>query len=242
MNITHIFFGVQGTLASPEQIRRCYHTHLGEILNARYGGAVEAWKAARLRIEADWESYYADLDLGGDDGLEHLWEGQLRTTRALFRLVGVSEPDITHMIVLSRELPEVVMQSCNTLYPETKTIMAALYDAKLILGVTSQMVSSQVKSLLRGGGVLDYFGGPIVGPDVVESAGEGIDFYQSSVRIAGTVPEQCLMVDCSRQRLHQAKTAGLATMMIWRSEHPHKPQTIHPVIHDLWGIIDHLKN
>lgn len=95
---THIFFGLHGTLVESAQLQACIKRNCVRILNQRYGPA--DWAEAERRLMQDWDSYYADLDLDGEYGIDHLWEGLYRTTRARFRMAGRPE-----LRALSRELP-----------------------------------------------------------------------------------------------------------------------------------------
>jgi hypothetical protein len=63
-----------------------------EVLHAGYGGEREMWSHAYRQVAEDWESYWADLDLNGDDSVEQWREGRWRTVRAWFRLAGQSLP------------------------------------------------------------------------------------------------------------------------------------------------------
>ncbi|MEO8395909.1 MAG: hypothetical protein ABI700_23135, partial [Chloroflexota bacterium] len=86
--ITHVFFEVPGVLVDRAALRRGYRANLGRIMAERYEGSAVEWCAAYDCILADWDSYYADLNLSGDDGIADMREGQYRTTRALFRRKG----------------------------------------------------------------------------------------------------------------------------------------------------------
>jgi hypothetical protein len=59
-----------------------------EVLQTGYGGERDTWTHAYQQVAEDWESYWADLDLNGDDSVEQWREGRWRTVRAWFRLAG----------------------------------------------------------------------------------------------------------------------------------------------------------
>ena len=62
------------------------------VMSRRHGGTVETWQSAYQQIVDDWESYWDDLNLSGDDSLFQWREGRWRVIRALFRLVGRPSP------------------------------------------------------------------------------------------------------------------------------------------------------
>ena len=214
MTITHIFFDLSGTLVDSARMQQCYAHHLGLVMAERFGGSADAWTQANLTILADWDSYFADLDFDGDDGMADLWEGQLRVTRALFRLTGVKEPDGDVLAALSRELPYLATRRCDALYPESKLVIESLFHAGYVLGVATHLVSAQARGTLEGAGVLDYFRGPLLCPDVTERFRKDRDFF-----LTARIPsENCLVVDDSAEGIRGAKAAGMQTAYLRRDK------------------------
>ncbi len=122
--ITHVFFDLHGTLIdAANRLPPCYAQAQAALLAARYGGAPADWIEANRRVTADWDSYYADLDLGSDDGLDQLWEGQTRILRALFRLTGRPCPSSEEMSRLVREQHYLITRHCDALYPDARAAL-----------------------------------------------------------------------------------------------------------------------
>jgi hypothetical protein len=69
----------------------------GGALAAGQGGSPDEWTSAYQRIQDDWDSYWADLDLSGDDSLAQWREGRWRVVRGLFRLTGRAAPLVEQM-------------------------------------------------------------------------------------------------------------------------------------------------
>lgn len=218
MSITHVFFDLHGTLIDTVRLHPCYSMQLGQAMAERYGLTAEVWRDANRRIVADWDSYYADLDLGGDEGIADMWEGMLRTTRALFRLTGVAEPDMATLTALSRELPELATRRCDALYPEVKGVIARLHQSGLILGVASHAITAHIRGVLTGGAVDAHFTGPLMGPDITGSYHKNHSFFSLACIKARAVPSRCLVVDDSASAIREAKAAGLQTAFIWRKD------------------------
>lgn len=216
--ITHIFFDLHGTLVDGVKLHPCYTENLGRVMAERYGSAPETWiKANRLILE-DWDSYYADLDLGGEDGIAQMFEGLYRTTRAMFRLSGVAEPPQPELTRLSRELPGLVTITCDAFYPDAHAAVKALHAAAYVLGVTSHALRDQARGLVRGAGVLDLFAGPIIGADTAERYEKDRDYFLQAALMAGVSPSQCLVVDDVPRFVNAAKGAGMQTAQIIRKE------------------------
>ncbi len=68
--ITHVFFDVHDVLVDREPLKLYYAETLGQIMAARYGKTPDDWARAYHRVVQDWFSYYADLNLSGDEGLD----------------------------------------------------------------------------------------------------------------------------------------------------------------------------
>jgi FMN phosphatase YigB (HAD superfamily) len=236
--ISHIFFDLHGTLIHPPQMSARYDIELGRIMAARFGQKAEVWTEARRRIDKDWDSYFADLDLTGDRGIDDMWEGLYRTTRALFRLVNVPEPDRDTLWSLVRELPELATQSCDAVYPDAREVVQKLHAAGKVLGITSHAIVPQIRGTLTGGGLMDYFAGPLVGPDTAGQFDKDARFYDFAARAAGVKADVCLVVDDAPDALAGASAAGMGAAQICR------PGRLKPVFPDadclLNGSLSHL--
>ena len=216
MTITHIFFDLHGTLADGKKVHDCYSAGVGRVLSARYGTPAEAWTQANRAIVADWDSYFVDLDLEGDDGYADMWEGYFRTTRAMFRLTHTPEPSKAELLALTRELPGLAVAGCDALYPDVRAVLKQLRDAGYVLGTASNAILDQVRTTLLGGGILDKFNGPLIAADVAEQWAKDEQYYRFAALRAGVVPEHCLVVDDQAVPLHGARTAGMCTAWIDR--------------------------
>lgn len=237
--ISYIFFDLHGTLVNGGALHPCYSAALGQFMARRFGGTAADWAEANHRVLADWDSYYADLDLDGDDGIIDMWEGLFRTTRAMFRLMDVPEPPRRVLRALSRELPGIVTRNCDALFPDARPVIERLCAAGYMLGVTSHALEDQARGLLRGGDVLRYFAAPIVGPDTVERFVKDEAFYAFAARRAGVDPAECLTVDDSLPSVEAAQVAGFQALYIARR--PGTPLSARfPSVRDLSGLLTHL--
>lgn len=236
MLITHVFFDVHDVLVDPKRLELNYAANLGAIMAVRYGLTPDVWAQANRRITADWDSYYADLDLCGDDGIAHMWEGLFRTTRALFRLTGVSEPPKVELIALSRELPGLAASGCDALYPEVPGVLAELETAGLVLGVVSHALNGHICAALET--VLPRFKAAIWGADNAERFDKDVQRYQLAAAHAGVPAQNCLALDDKIAPLVSARHAGMQTLLIRR--HGQSDDTgSFPTLPDLRGVLSH---
>ena len=214
--ITHIFFEVPGVLVDRAELGRCTAHGIGLVMAERYGLQPATWTAAYQRVLADWDSYYADLNLSDDDGLADMWEGLFRTTRALFRLTGTPEPSKSELTALSRELPALAARDCAALYPEVPAVVRQLDSAGLMLGVISYSLHAQIRALLAP--ALPYFKSGLWGADNSEQFDKDAQRYRLAALRASVRPERCLIVDDHLPPLIQAKRAGMQAIQIKRDQ------------------------
>lgn len=203
-----IFLELFDILIDRERVRSGYRAHLGAFMAARYGGEPDAWLRAHDTVTADWDSYYADLDLGGDDGIDDLWEGMFRTTRALFRLTGIPEPPKPELTALARMLPSRIAALHDALIPSARAALMDCRTRRIRLGVITGSLTSYARGALTGAGVIDQFDAPILGVDTIERFVKDRDFYERAARIAHVNPGDCLLIDVDPAAREAAASAG----------------------------------
>lgn len=236
MSISHVFFDLHGTIVDRERNPSHYARGLGDFMAERYGGPADDWAEANRRIFADFDSYYADLDLGGDDCIEQMWEGEFRTTRALFRLTGTPEPPHEALWALTRERGEqATSRGGNALYPDSKPAIEALAAAGYILGTCSNALSPQVRGSLWAGGVLDYFSAPLFGADLAGHFIKDATYFGAICARVGAQPSSCLIVEDHLGAIVGARKLGAMTVHICRGEQAAKLAARSPAHHTLIG-------
>lgn len=231
MTITHIFFDLHGTLIDSAQLHPCYSDGVGRAMAAQYGGRPEAWAAVHRQIVAEWDAYYADLNLSGDDGLRDMQEGMYRTTRALFTLSGFPEPPPEEIKTLAQYLPGIAPESCPALYPDVLPALQQLFAAGYQLGVASHALSNQARGILRGSAIEHFFAAPIMGPDITEEFEKNAAFYACIVRLTAVPPDQCLIVDDHIKAIQGAQAAGMRGVLLQRDSAVETPDGIMSLHH-----------
>lgn len=209
--ISHAFFELPGVLADPARLRAGYPVHLGAVMAVRYGSTPDSWAKAYIRMREDWDSYWSDLNLKGDEPLADLWEGMFRTTRALFRLVSVAEPGKDELIAFSRVLPGLVYERFDALYPQARALLEMLRVEGVCLHVATHWTVGAARGLLAGGGAAAYFAEPIFGMDATGVFDK--DYVYLALKV-GASPECCLVVDGDPLSLAQARAAGMHTALM----------------------------
>lgn len=221
MSITHLFIDLHGVLIDPHRLHRCYSAALGQFMAERYGGDPAAWERASHKIEADWDSYYADLDFGGDDCVEQMWEGEFRVTRARFRLTNTPEPAHDELIALSREIPAAIPSRCSAAYPEARAVLEWLDAAGITLNVTTHALEAPARASLAGSELLQCFKGRVIGTDTLGRFRKDASYYRRAAHLLGVDPARCAVVDDSAEAVEGAKRVGMETVFVCRPERCH---------------------
>lgn len=215
--IRTVFFDLHGVLVDPALMHERQPAVQGALLAGRYGGDPATWTEAWRRVRDDWRSYWADLDLDGENGIDDLWEGELRVLRAQFRLAGAPYPPLDELKQLARERRYLVFRQIDAAYPDARPAVTALAGAGYTLGVVSNAPLAQIRGALEGAKLLDYFDGLVVASDLVGSFTKGPDTYRYALRRAGRRPEECVVIDDNADGVLGARDAGLHVVLIERA-------------------------
>lgn len=143
----------------------------GQALAMVAGGEAVHWQAAYERVQADWDSYWADLSLDDDDSLAQWREGRFRIVRGVFRLAGRQPPAAEHMAQYVDDLPRSVGQVCPAIQAEYRTLFRQMVDRKIGIGIiTPTQASGLVWGMLEAAG-LDSLVSVVLGPDELGQVG-----------------------------------------------------------------------
>lgn len=162
------------------------------VLAERHSGTLDGWRAATSQVAADWDSYWADLDLSGDDSLRQWREGRWRIVRAWFRLAD--QPIPGGLALFLDQLPrEVGRRIDRGWYTGAIDALRTLDAAGTQIAIIEPFNPA---SLLQG--VLDAAGFErnrvVIGPDELCQIGlEGIAWVWMA-RLAGGDPQRARFV------------------------------------------------
>src|SRR5687767_2817663 len=108
-----------------------YRQNLSQMLSEIYGDR-SAWFSAYDKVLADWDSYHADLNFSGDDGMADMREARFRIMRALFRIVGKPEPNQDEIHRLADKSIEMSYLTGDIFYHESHDLLPPLPDQYIL--------------------------------------------------------------------------------------------------------------
>jgi phosphoglycolate phosphatase-like HAD superfamily hydrolase len=145
---------------------------------AQYFGTDEsAWAQAYTTIRADWHKYHADLHLSGEDGVEDMWEGYFRITRALFRLTQTPQPTQEILWQTTHALLACPLQPQQPLAHTSADELLTHWQAQgHQLKALSYLPSSLLNAILSASGLESYFSHSFA-PDTLKRFPDEKSFY-----------------------------------------------------------------
>jgi hypothetical protein len=183
-----------GVLLDHHALGKSMPAALARVMAARHDHDPSAWQNAYLKIVADWNSYWADLSLDGQDSLAQWREGRWRVIRALFRLMRLPEPPQDAIPIYLDEVPYEIGRHCKAWKPNSVESLKVLASQGFRLGI---LAPYQPAALIRG--LLDeaQLGEPscrAFGPDEIGQFGlEGVS-WERIAEITGSDPSWCVYV------------------------------------------------
>lgn len=174
-------------------------------LTREYGDA--PWARAYRQIAADWASYFADLDYGGEEGMADMREGYYRVARALFTLTRQPEPEQPQLTALARTLAQRAPTYGDAF---TETGREHIETTRLTLIALSYHWGDHARAIIAGAGLNARFQA-VVGADTVERYTRDTRYFQLVCQHCTLEPAQCLLIEPDARIRQSAARIGIHT-------------------------------
>ena len=195
------------TLSDPFGLFAQFVRAAGTRLAANYGGNPDAWAdslaAALLALEKEYALRFVNNPLAGyNDWLEAARE---RTSAQIFAAHNLPVPfDATAQ---SKALQHDALAECNALFPDAPAALYALAQQNYILHLASGQDSLYLRGALAGAGLENVFT-ETFGPDLIDCAKEGPEYYTRIFRQLNIKPHDALVIDDQPDALRWALQTG----------------------------------
>lgn len=207
-------------LANPELLRSHYQNGLAEIMQQSYGQSQQFWLDIQTQVFADWDSYHADLNYSGDDGMADMREGRFRVTRALFRLAKLPEPSTQEMTQLAENLMTQAPKNGDALFHDSHDALNWLAEQNYSLTIVSYYPEKQVQAILCGAQI-EHEISQFIGADTFEQFDMNKRYFEYLVNKLKSQPSECLYVDNQANVIESAAQSG---MKFFQAESSVKPR------------------
>ncbi|MDX2163339.1 MAG: hypothetical protein SF162_18620 [bacterium] len=213
-----MFLGLNRVVIDPEQVRAQSPAAVGGWMAGQFGGEPVQWERAYRTLIADWDSYFADLDFAGDDGVAALWESEIRLMRGLFRLAGLPIPPLSEMSKWAYDMPRFMYHTVRAAYPDVPSALALLSQRGYKIALFADVSSHRISGLL--GGI--WPGEPValaglLGLDVTGRFRHDAAYWQIAALKAGAAPEMCIVIDALAESIDGAQAAGMRAFLLNRA-------------------------
>ena len=189
-----IIFDVDGTIANSER-----WGHLP--------ACNEAFKILSLPIQWDWPEFRQLLRIPGNaNRLYHVLSSEYDFSQADIESYVEAFVKIKKELYITKYLNQVQLRS------GIKSFIDDIIKANIRLAIVSTSYESQIKELLDSklAGYKSHFN-PILGKESGIKTGDGGVLYQTCLKQLALAPEQCLVIEDSKEGFQAAQKAGIPT-------------------------------
>lgn len=215
-----VFLDFDDTLSDPFQFHTQYVREVGALLAPQYGGQPEKWAKAAIDLLEMLEREYVERFVGYPLNGYCAWLETVRERSALkmFERMGIQPPpDPAHV---ARETQFNALLQCNAAFPGALDAMAGLFEAGCRIQIASGQESEYLMAALMGAGLESYTESKF-GPDLVDCAKEGVEYYQRIFAAAGADDSKRIVVDDSPAAIGWALQAGATVIQARVSRERH---------------------
>jgi beta-phosphoglucomutase-like phosphatase (HAD superfamily) len=208
----HLIFHLN-SLADPLLLRAHYQLGLAKIMQQRYGQPQQFWVDIQTQIFADWDSYHADLNYSGEDGMADMREGRFRLTCALFRLAKIPEPPKQEITQLADDLIAQAPKCADALGQDSIDLLLMLHKQGYFLSIISYYPEQQVQAILCGADIEEKIS-YVIGANTFEQFDMNSRYFMSLVNHLRCQPPECIYIDNQDEVIEAAAQLGMKTLYV----------------------------
>lgn len=231
-----LFFDFDDTLSEQTPFLLLYARALGKLL-APHPHESELWtQSAADMLEGLANDYAARFTNNPRNGY-NAWLNIMRAQAVHGLFARHNLPVPTDPKALALRLQDAALRQCNALLPGAQEAVRTLYDAGYTLHVASANDSEHLRSALAGAELERYFT-TLFGPDLIDCAKEGPEFYACLFAFLHLPPEQAIIIDNDPLALAWAMQAGARGIQVnlLPQETPETASSLLAVVTDLFTL------
>ena len=215
-----IFLDFDDTLSDPFQFHAQYVREVGAVLAPRYGGSAERWAKAAIDLLEMLEAEYIERFEGSPLNGYCAWLETVRERSAvrMFQWMGIPVPNDRARV--ARETQFDALRRCNAAFPGAAEALRELCAADCSIHIASGQESEYLTAALMGADLDSYIGSKF-GPDLVDCAKEGPEYYERIFHAVGVKASNAVVVDDYPPAIGWALQAGAAVIQSKLSRERH---------------------
>ena len=225
----YVFLDFDNTLSDMNEVGEQYVRELATLLSSGYGKEADDWIVA-LRPELSASiGRYVDKFAGDPLAGYNAWieEERARVATAIFGRMTVPMPAGESMAEIAKRIQFDALTSCYATLPGGEEALRELFGMGKRIHMASSQESDYLLAALIGAG-LESFIETKFGPDLVDCAKEGPEFYQRIFAACEIRPSQAIVVDDQAMCLDWAQEAG--ARVVQAALLPDSPEPEFPIV------------
>ena len=220
--LAYLFIDFDETLSDSFVLRTQYVREVGALLAQSYGKTEDEWAKVTVdllvELEKDYVARFVGKPLAGY--ADWLDEARQKSADTLFGALNAQVPD--NAIQIIKETQFNALTACDAAFPGAYEALDALFQADVRVQLASGNESEYLLAALIGAGI-ESFTESKFGPDLIDCAKEGPEFYLKIFEATGVAPSDALVVDDQPEALQWAMQAGAKTIQAKISTELHFP-------------------
>jgi phosphoglycolate phosphatase-like HAD superfamily hydrolase len=238
-----LFFDFDDTLSDFRTLGVQYIENLAVLLSSEMGGPRDTWRAAiPPALQASVDRYLAEFQVRPLAGYNAWLDAEReQVIRDVFLRMGIDGPTGAAARELAVMLQDRGLRGCNALFEQADPTLRDLSRAGFPLHFASSQESAYLRAAMTGAPSFHHFR-EFFGPDLIDCAKEGPEYYERVFKAVGIEPNQAVVIDDQPVCLQWASELGARVIQARTREDPDSVAFEHAFekFEDLTSIMENL--
>ncbi len=208
-----LFFDFDDTLSEQIPFNLQYVRGLGRALAPQYGGDVEAWASHAADMMAALENDYVNRFRNDPLAGYCKWLPAMLATAVTLLFDSAGLPLPADPEEEARRMRRKALHECCATFPGAQQMLQRLHGRHAPIHMASGNDSEHLRYAMKGAGLLDYFD-RLYGPDLVDCAKEGPEFYERILAHMHLKPQDALFIDNDPAAIGWAQSVGAQAIQV----------------------------
>jgi len=217
-----VFIDFDDTLSDPIPFFTQFARESATLFRAQFGGDQADWERAMgdmlVAVHDDYLVRFVDNPTNGY--LDWLKALRLQSMQLLFDAMELPVPPNAEGLCVETQFT--ALSKCNAAFPGAEQMLVELTQQGYPLHMASGQESEYLRAGLTGLGLAHYFG-RLFGPDLVDCAKEGLEYYTRVFEAVGVQSKDVIVVDDYPPAIGWAVASGAKVIQVQLSPLVHQP-------------------
>lgn len=215
-----LFFDFDDTISDHSKHLESFTAAFGGEMAMLNRGTAAEWSSAISLLLKELELLYITRFCNGNPEGYGDWIKNMRSDFIKRLYHKMRMPLSSEAYDMARRSERNALHSCEALFPGMKNVLINLHELGYPLHLASGNHSEYLKAALAGAGLTDKIG-ILFGPDLIDYAKEGSEYYSRLFKQADVAAQHAIVIDNDPMALKWAQDAGAFTIQVHLL--PHKP-------------------